>query len=281
MSNLQNKLDTIQPMLITGKNVEIDSNNNIRAQFRDVKINDLSDCVSNIDDFNNSILLGTTDHGTLSNAINNIGIGLNALKIITSGQNNIAVGKNNLQSNTTGSTNISIGSSALENNSSGQGNVSIGHQSGSVNTTGQNNTFIGKSSGATATYTGLSNATAVGYNAKVNTDNTIQLGNTTITDVKTAGKMTLGSVKYTNVAGTSGQFLKYDGAGNASWADISENIAITNLQNGTDISFNNAAIELRSIKSLDASGTLVDDITNLRKGTEISFTNESKELRSI
>ena len=32
--------------------------------------------------------------------------------------------------------------------------------------------------------------------------------------------MTLGSVKYTNVAGTSGQFLKYDGVGNASWGDI-------------------------------------------------------------
>ena len=32
--------------------------------------------------------------------------------------------------------------------------------------------------------------------------------------------MTLGSVKYTNVAGTNGQFLKYDGAGNAGWGDI-------------------------------------------------------------
>ena len=75
IANLQNNLNNLQPMLIAGKNVEIDSNNIIRAQFKDVKINDLSDCVSNIDDFSNSILLGTTDHGILSNAINNIGIG--------------------------------------------------------------------------------------------------------------------------------------------------------------------------------------------------------------
>ena len=166
------------------------------------------------------MLIGTTEHGTLSNAINNIGIGLNSLRAITGGQNNIAVGKDSLSSNNSGSTNTGIGTKTLENNTTGQGNVSIGNQSGTVNTTGQNNTFIGKYSDATSTYNNLSNATAIGYNAKVNTNNTIQLGNNAITNVKTSGNMTLGSVTYTNSAGTNGQFLKYDGAGNANWGDI-------------------------------------------------------------
>ncbi len=242
--NLQNKLNISQPMLIPGQNVTIDSNNIIAAQFQDVKINDLSDCVSDISDFTNRMLIGTTEHGTLSNAIN-----------------------------VSGSTNIAIGSRSLEYNTTGQGNVSVGIQSGTVNTTGENNTFIGKYSDSTTTYNNLSNATAIGYSAKVNTNNTIKLGNTAITHVKTVGKLTLGAnedITYTNTGGTANQFLKCDGAGNSAWADISENIAITNLQNGTDISFNNAAIELRSIKSFDVSGTLVDDITNLRNGIDIS-----------
>ena len=53
------------------------------------------------------------------------------------------------------------------------------------------------------------------------------------------------------------------------------------MRHGTDISFNNSYIELRSIKSFDASGTLVDDISGLRHGTDISFNNSYIELRSI
>ena len=42
----------------------------------------------------------------------------------------------------------------------------------------------------------LTNATAIGYNAKVQNSYTIQLGSTSVTNVKTSGTYTAGSVTY-------------------------------------------------------------------------------------
>jgi hypothetical protein len=67
----------------------------------------------------------------------------------------------------------------------------------------------------------LNNATAIGNGAIVTTSNTIQLGNSSVTDVKTSGTLTLGSIKYPNTAGTNGYYLKTDGSGTASWAAVS------------------------------------------------------------
>ena len=47
--------------------------------------------------------------------------------------------------------------------------------------------------------------------------NTIQLGNTDVTNVKTSGTITAGAVIYPKTDGTNGQFLKTDGSGNLSW----------------------------------------------------------------
>jgi hypothetical protein len=56
----------------------------------------------------------------------------------------------------------------------------------------------------------LTNATAIGYGTTVATSNTIQLGNASVTDVKTNGSVTAASFKKSG--GTSSQYLMADGS---------------------------------------------------------------------
>ena len=56
----------------------------------------------------------------------------------------------------------------------------------------------------------ISNATAIGYGATVSSDNTIQLGNTSVTDVNTSGTITANGFK--TQLGTSIQYLMADGS---------------------------------------------------------------------
>jgi hypothetical protein len=81
-----------------------------------------------------------------------------------------------------------LGNNALQQNL-GEYNVGIGRQALYTNTTGTNNTAIG--SGADVSSNNLSNATAIGYNASVTASNTIQLGNTDVTSVRTSGALTV------------------------------------------------------------------------------------------
>ncbi|MBT7242849.1 MAG: DUF1566 domain-containing protein, partial [Flavobacteriaceae bacterium] len=98
-----------------------------------------------------------------------------------------------------------------------------------------NNTFLGKSSnGSSAT---LSNSSAIGYEATVAASNTIQLGNTSITNVKTSGTVTAGAVTYINSVGTNGQVLTTDGAGATSWAAVAATHAIGDSYGGGIVFF--------------------------------------------
>jgi hypothetical protein len=81
-----------------------------------------------------------------------------------------------------------LGHNALQQNL-GEYNVGIGRRALYTNTTGTNNTAIG--SGADVSSNNLSNATAIGYNASVTASNTIQLGNTDVTSVRTSGALTV------------------------------------------------------------------------------------------
>ena len=133
----------------------------------------------------------------------------------TSGFNNTATGSNALYSNTTGSFNTSIGRYALGSNTTGWYNTSIGQRSLQTNTTGNHNTAIGNKADVGAI--NLENATAIGDSAIVSTSNTIQLGNTSVTNVKTSGTLTAGTVTYPNTAGTAGQVLTSTGSGTLTW----------------------------------------------------------------
>ena len=135
--------------------------------------------------------------------LGNIGIGEQALKNNSSGENNIAVGNTSLLQGTNFDNNLAIGSGALQNNGSSN-NTAIGYQALNFNTnSGGNNTAIGF--GADIGSSTITNSTAIGANATVTTSNTIQLGDTSLTNVNTSGIVsstgfeTTGTVTATNV----------------------------------------------------------------------------------
>ena len=115
----------------------------------------------------------------------NTGIGLSALYSNVSGGYNTALGSSALVGNTTASYNVAVGRQALGSTTTGGNNVAIGAGSLTTNATGTNNTAIGNS--ADVASAALNNATAIGSGAIVSASNTIQLGNTSVTDIITSG----------------------------------------------------------------------------------------------
>ncbi|GAB3701174.1 hypothetical protein GCM10027592_29020 [Spirosoma flavus] len=132
--------------------------------------------------------------GTTNNGNFNTFIGLQAGYSTDSGNKNVFMGSTSGFKNTAGFGNTFIGSETGTNNTIGTLNTAIGYQSGLSNVLGVSNTFLGtysgdgSISGAENTFVGyhtksgsgdLSNATALGANAIVNTSNSIVLGDTT------------------------------------------------------------------------------------------------------
>lgn len=135
---------------------------------------------------------------TSSAAIANVGIGETALDALTTGDYNNAVGRvagsaitsgfnNNAMGNgalaflNTGSNNNAVGNAALLNITGSSYNVGIGSGAGRGITSGTGNTYIGTYSGypndaSTGVISGLTNATAIGYNSTVNASNSLILG---------------------------------------------------------------------------------------------------------
>jgi len=96
-------------------------------------------------------------------AVENIGIGEDALKSLTTGLANTAVGLQNLQALTSGYSNTAIGEQAGRQVTTGHSNTFIGNGSGLVITTGIRNTGLGTNSLLDATTPDYS--TAIGYDA--------------------------------------------------------------------------------------------------------------------
>jgi hypothetical protein len=63
----------------------------------------------------------------------------------------------------------------------------------------------------------LSNATAIGNSAKVSASNTIQVGNTSVSNVNTSGTITAGDVTYPKTHGSANQVLSTTGSGTLAW----------------------------------------------------------------
>ena len=145
----------------------------------------------------------------------NTAYGFQSLYANTSGNSNIGSGYQALFSNTTGNNNIAMGQDALYSNTTGSQNIAIGKEALRTNTTGTYNTAIGFS--ADVATNNLSNATAIGNGAIVAASNTIQLGNTSVTDVKTSGTITAGTVTYPSTHGTANQVLSTTGSGTLTW----------------------------------------------------------------
>jgi hypothetical protein len=133
------------------------------------------------------------------------------------GAYSVAIGYVAGQSNQ-GTLSVAVGNNAAQ---SGQGSqsVAIGYAAGQ-NSQGANAVAIGGYS--TSSFT---NSIAIGYKATTTAANTIQLGgdgvvsgSTAITNVKTTGTLTAGTVTYPNTHNsTAGQLLSINATGTAAW----------------------------------------------------------------
>jgi hypothetical protein len=187
----------------------------------------------------------------------NTALGTNSLQQNTSGSSNTAIGFQSLYKNSTASSNISIGDQAMYNNLTGASNIAIGNSAGNTLTSGSNNVFIGMS--ADAGSNNLSNAIAIGASSSVTTSNTIQLGNTSITDVKTSGAVT--AKKY--ISGVASAMNFSSGTNNV---DLSlSNIFTINLAGNITLTFSNGTPGTYIIKLIqDGTGsrTVTFPVTN-------------------
>lgn len=116
---------------------------------------------------------------------NNVVMGHKAAYENETGNNNTALGYLAMYSNTLGHENTALGYDALYSNVDGSKNVALGSWALFTSETGGNNTAVGAY--ADVGSSALSNATAIGFDAKVNASNEVQLGNLSVTAVRTSG----------------------------------------------------------------------------------------------
>ncbi|MXO04531.1 hypothetical protein [Flavobacterium sp. HBTb2-11-1] len=107
--------------------------------------------------------------------INNTSFGVNAFNNNPTGQFNAAFGTSALLENTTGNNNTAVGYNSLTVNATGSNNTAAGSEAGSLNASGSGNTFIGNNANPSGGAI-VNNATAIGNNSKVATDNSLVLG---------------------------------------------------------------------------------------------------------
>ncbi|GAA4349143.1 hypothetical protein GCM10023185_05620 [Hymenobacter saemangeumensis] len=129
---------------------------------------------------NTNAFVGT---GSLASETNsgafNLAVGYTAGAALGSGNGNTLLGGAAGQSNPGASNVTAVGRLALNglNNAAANNNTSVGAYSGGFVSSGANNTFVGYGADLSSA-TQRSNATAIGYQAKVNADNALVLGGT-------------------------------------------------------------------------------------------------------
>ena len=178
---------------------------------------------------------------------NNTGVGYFNMIGLTTGYGNTSIGAETMFNVGASSNNTGIGNQSLI-NAAGDNNVGVGARSGDGLTTGTNNTFIGTQARTTSAGATISNATALGFGAVVTENNTIQLGNLSVTNVKTIGSFTGSGFK--TPAGTSTQYLMADGSVSSStlsnYLPISGGNMTGQLSIGTTIPESSAVLNITS-----------------------------------
>ena len=186
-------------------------------------LNDLTDVISNTTNFTDSILISPDgaappQGGTLSSAINNVGIGKDVFsngmtsghsnvaigteagkavtnghegvlighhagKGLTHGSDNVAVGAYTLDAASSASANVAVGWSALSGITGGGSNVAIGYGAGQTVSNNTNNVFVGRGAGSSLN---SSNNVIVGFLAG---DGISNGGNNTLIGYQAGGGM--------------------------------------------------------------------------------------------
>jgi len=124
--------------------------------------------------------IGSGSMNSCNSCDHNTALGAYSLGALTSGQQNVAIGASS-QGSATGSSNTTVGFESGK-NLKGSQNSGLGFHALETNTTGLQNTAVGAFADvSTGT---LINATAIGFNAKVNASNKIRLGNAAVTVIE-------------------------------------------------------------------------------------------------
>jgi trimeric autotransporter adhesin len=120
-----------------------------------------------------NVAVGESAAFELESGANNVVMGSWAFKDHTIGSRNTAIGNFALGEATNGDENTALGENSLANTNNNL-NTGIGKNAGLTNYSGTNNTFLGAF--ADSWYDNLTNATAIGYRAMVQTSNSMVLG---------------------------------------------------------------------------------------------------------
>ncbi len=266
---------------------------------------------------NQNTAVGVSAMSGNSSGGGNTAIGFSALSFGSSGNLNSAFGQYALVSVNGGNQNVGLGYQAGNYVTTGSDNVYVGANSGSggVQTTGSNNTFLGASTGqrggantsfSSVTLIGynsnmgadnLTNATAIGANAVVSTNNSLVLGNTNVNvgiGTSTPGQkldVANGNIILSNSSGSVGSLrfqeqavngANYVGfrapnsiASDVTWtlpdADGSSGQVLTTNGSGTLSWANDGVINFTSNRNMTAPNATVPVHQLIASGTEVNI----------
>lgn len=120
----------------------------------------------------------------------NTAVGNQSMFAGSSGNENSAFGAGSLLYTTSGSNNTAIGVNALLNNTTGTGNVAIGRATGTTSLTGDSNIIIGYN--ADTSGTANTNSIVIGASATGEGNNSVVIGNVSITKTILRGQIGIG-----------------------------------------------------------------------------------------
>ena len=232
----------------------------------------------------NSVQIATT--AFVANAISSTPNSLIGYTDIINGIRNVGIGFGTA-GNSIGAYNTLIGAHSMAHVSSGADNVMLGAQAAryisrtygdwATNSQSMNRSvFIG--SMTRASNNNDTNEIVIGYDALGNGSNTIQLGNTAITNTKTNGTITAGTVTYPNVHGTTGQVLSTAGSGALTWTSPipKTTIASDQFSSTTDqTSFTLSQIPLNAKIWMFINGVRANNNAYSVNGTTVTYTAAS------
>jgi hypothetical protein len=172
---------------------------------------------------------------------------------------NTAIGSGALSANTTGIFNTAIGFNALTNHTTGNGQVAIGLNAGRYINSGANNVlssssiYIGVDSRASAS--GNSNEIVIGHEGRGNGNNTVTIGNSSITNNYFTGAATFsGNLQAQSLTvNTADQYFQMNGYNGATTQFIS-NAGYSSAYNGLLITSNSNNANSLPAWSIDLGG---------------------------
>lgn len=244
---------------------------NVDSYFYDVRVGRGNGSIGSNTIVGDKCLLSNTTGAKIT------AVGAGALQFNTA-SNNTAVGWGSLTFNSSGTNNTGVGSEALLRNVTGSNNSAIGYQAGefladgsTANTTPQNSVFLGYSTRSLTNND--TNQIVIGYLALGKGSNTVQLGNTSITNTYLQGEVNINPVSgqisraIINSDNNVGALLSFRTANLPRWA-IRKDGNETGSNVGGDL----------AVRRYDDAGAFIDTPISIKRSTGAVTLNAAYSL---